>query len=283
MINPNFRDTLRYHCRAEPSTLLGDLKELRVRSEAARTRRKVWIWSLVAWLIACFYFCAMTANALVCLGVFLGLVGLIAGIVLIKRAGRMILPERRRKLAVAVVRALACDLRPGGKIELGVNFHDYHQPYFQSVTSPLGAYTASIYRLPWLEVSARLAGGSQVMLGLELVCRRRERSKTKGRKKIKEEMRERVIVTIRVPRMPDGAAERWPEQMRSLPLPPSTTLHRARVKNDQLSLELRTFRQVRVTNKGSVVSGADIDDRLANRHTLLMPMLAAYQALAGCR
>ena len=66
-------------------------------------------------------------------------------------------------------------------------------------------------------------------------------------------------------------------------MPPGVHVHRAGVKKDRLSLEVRTQRHVRVTNSGAVTSGHDVEEKLKSRHTLLVPVLAAYHALHGCR
>ena len=70
--------------------------------------------------------------------------------------------------------------------------------------------------------SGTLADGTRLSLTSDLVARRKERRKTKGRKKIKEDLCEHVVLTLRgrpaagraaalaglVPPRPD-AAERW--------------------------------------------------------------------------
>jgi hypothetical protein len=284
VINPDFRDTLRYHGRTEPATVLADLKELRQRSETARERRRLWIICLVVALVTDVIVCiALHATATTVAGVFAGVVAAIVFGVLISRAARMTLDDRRRKLAVAVVRALGCDLPPGASLEVSIDFNKYHQDRFRTGSGQAANYQVSSYRQPWLAVAARLADGSEVELATELVARRKERAKTKGRKKIKEELSEHVRLAIRVAALPAGAEQRWPERLRAAVLPEGAYLHRALVKKDRLALEMRTHCQVRVTNKGSVTAGADAESRLANRHTLLMPVLAAYHALAACR
>jgi hypothetical protein len=283
VIDPKFHSTQRYHDCAEPAALLADLKELRRRSEAARRRRKVLIACLVIFLVLDLVVCLSTGG-LACIG---GIpAGILAAVFLgigIYRASRMILDERRRKLAVAVVRALACDVPPRGKMDLSVAFGKYQQDRHRTTSGPAGNYSSSAYRQPWLAVTTRLADGSQVELGADLVARVKERAKTKGRKKVKEDLCEHVSLSLRVPRLPERAAQRWPELLKRAPMPEGAYLHRALVKGERLGVEVRTHRQVRVTNKGSVVSGGDVEQRLAGRDTLLMPVLAAYAALQGCR
>jgi hypothetical protein len=283
VIDPNFRATLRYQCRGEPATVLADLKELRQRSEHARTMKTAWIVGLVAWAIVCIV-TALAAGPLAVVVVLVGLAGAVVLGVLIWRASQMILTERRRKLAVAVVRALACDLPHKGEIDLALHLGDYHDDRFRIGSRNVPSYhSAAVYCQVWLRVTAVLANGLEVALRVDLLAQRKERTKTKGRKKIKEAFSEHVHLTVRVPSLSEQAAQRWPERVRSAALPAGARLHRAVVKKDRLCLELRTDQQVRVTNKGSVVSGADADTRLANRHTLLMPVLAAYHALAASR
>ncbi len=284
MINADFRDTRRYHGQAEPADLLADLKELGRRSELARSRRILWIVLLVLSVLMTFFSCPLTLLVpWVALALLAGLVGAVVFAVLIYRAGRVVLDERRRKLAAVVVRALACDLPPAGTIDLAVDFNDYQQARFLTDQGQVPNYLATSYRQPWLAVSARLADGTRLELGADLVARRKERAKSKGRKKIKEDLCEHVRLSLQVPALPAGAAERWPQHLRAAPLPEGAHLQRALVKKDRLLVEVQTHRHVRVTNKGSVTAGADIESRLANRHTLLMPVLAAYHALAGCR
>jgi hypothetical protein len=285
VINPNFHETLHYHSRAEPASVLADLKELKRLSARARAWKPVLTVGLVAWLTVAVVACVAAGMGIVCVA---GALWFVAGIILFSilthRNNRMILPERRRRLAVTVVRALACDLPPAGVVELGLDFGDYVKDRFKTDSHKLlSGGDVSTYHQPWLEVTAALADGSLVTLGLDLMCRRKERTKSKGRKKIKEAMSEHVVLTIRAPDLSEQAGHRWPERVRAAPLPRSVSLRRAVVKKDRLCLEVRTPKQVRVTNKNSVVTGADVDDQLANEHTLLMPVLAAYQALAGCR
>jgi hypothetical protein len=203
--------------------------------------------------------------------------------VLIYRANRMILDERRRKLARAAVRCLGCDLPAGGKLDLAVDFNRYTDSRYQTNSGSAGRYSTSDYRQPWLAVGGALADGARLELTADLVARRKERGKTKGRKKVKEDLCEHVVLSLRVPSLPPQTPERWPELVRKQPMPPGAFLHRAMVKQDRLTVEVRTHRQVRVTDKGSVLNGGDIEGRLANRHTLLIPVLAAYHALHACR
>lgn len=283
MIDPSFSSTLRYQARAEPAALLADLKELRLLSAQARGRRKVWIVCLVSFLLFAVVVGLATQGMGFLVTIPLGVVAAIVFGVLIHRAGKMILDEHRRKLAVAVVRALACDVPPGGKMELTLDFSDYRQDRHRTSSGTAGNYSASAYRQPWLAVTTRLADGVQVELGADLVARVKERAKTKGRKKVKEDLCEHVSVSLRLPRLPERAAERWPELLKRTPMPEGAYLHRALVKGERLGVEVRTHRRVRVTNKGSVVSGGDVAQSLASRDTLLFPVLAAYAALHGCR
>ena len=281
MIDPTFRDTLRYQSRAEPASLLADLKELHRRSESARSRRKTLIVCLAIWGVGSIVL-GVAVKTVIAPAIITGVVGCALLGLPIWRASQLIIPERRGKLAATVVRALACDVPGGGEIELKLDFGPAEQDGFLTDSRALPGTKAAAYRQPWLAVTARLANGSEIALGVELLTRRKERTKRKGRTKIKETLHERVALTIRVPELPPGAVERWPEQVRRAVLPEGASVHRALVKKDRLSLELRTHPQTRITDKGNVVTGADCEDRLATRHTLLVPVLAAYHTLAAC-
>jgi hypothetical protein len=203
--------------------------------------------------------------------------------ILISNAGREIIDDRRRKLAMVVVRHLACDLPRNGKLELEVDFNSCKRNQHLTDTWKLGTYSASAYRQPWLFVGGTLADGTRFALAASLLARYKERSKTKGRKKVKEDLCEHVELMLRLPSLPPALPQRWPDLARSAPMPPGAFVHRALVKKDRLTLHVRTHRQVRVTDKGTVLSGGDIETRLANRHTLLAPLLAAYHGLHACR
>lgn len=284
MIEASFRSKLRYRQKATPARLLEDLRGLAKLAQQARRNRRLaiiatcvlipagilaygvlvggkFLWVVaILWIVAC---------ALVC--------GLVAA-----RCGRLVLDERRRSLAVRVVRALECDLAPGAKLELGIDFNPYHHRNYLVNTWSLTATRASLYRQPWLVVMGRLGDGTRLELWSDLVARRKERSKTKGRKKVKEDLHEHIRLSLR-PASPPAGAARWPDLVRRSQLPLGVYCHRAAHKGQYLRLELKTHRLVRVTNKGAVESGGDIDSRLANCHHVLGPMLAAYDALADCR
>jgi hypothetical protein len=116
-----------------------------------------------------------------------------------------------------------------------------------------------------------------------MVVHRKERAKTKGRKKIKEAFHEQITVTIRPPVLPEPTAQRWPERMRAAKLSYNTHLHRAQARGGRLQVVVRTMQALRVTNKGTVEVGRDLDSKLAGKDCVLMPLLAAYHALAACR
>ena len=86
-------------------------------------------------------------------------VGLI--ILFIERVSRWIIDERRCKLAGAVVRALACDLPPGGTFDVAVDFNEYTETQYRTNTWALPNYAASAYRHPWLVVEGTLADGTR--------------------------------------------------------------------------------------------------------------------------
>jgi hypothetical protein len=282
MIPPDFRTTLRYQSKDDPASLVADLDELHARSEAACSRRNWLVALLVFWIIACILLGLVGQTpGFIVPAVFLGIVGIIVFAVLIYRASQEILDERRRKLARVVVRHLGCDLRPGGKLELSVDFNDYCDSRYLTQTQASGE--ASFYQQPWLTVSGTLADGASLELSTDLVARRKERIKRQGTRKIKEDLCEHISLTLRTASLPQAAAQRWPDLVRAQPMPPGAQLHRALVKQDRLFVEVRTQRQLRITHKGSVIHGGDVETKLANHHTLLVPVLAAYQALHACR
>ena len=82
----------------------------------------------------------------------------------------------------------------------------------------------------------------------------------------------------------DFTAEgRWSDLVRAAKLPDGAYLHRALARDGRLVLRLRTSRAQRVTHQGKVEVGHDAESRLASRHTVLVAMLASYQALVRCR
>jgi hypothetical protein len=284
VIPKDFTIKLRYRCKDEPAILLVDLDELGHRSEAARARRKWWWAALAVWMVVGIAAVAALGGGAWCFaGIVYGITGACIFGVLIVWASHEIIDERRRKLAMVAVRHLACDLPPGSKLDIEVNFNPHKAKAYQTSTGKLNAYSASAYCQPWLSVAGMLADGTVFGLTAEMLARYKERSKTKGRKKVKEDLSEQVLLTLRVPWLPPTAPDRWPALVQAAPMPPGAFVHRALVKDGHLSLTVRTHRHVRVTDKGSVISGADIETKLANRHTLLAPLLAAYHALHACR
>jgi hypothetical protein len=282
-----FPSTSHYKGNAEPATLLAQLGALVRSSGEARKRRPFLAGGLVVALAFTALFAVLAVNAagpLPLLAAGGGLAGACAAVlaVLLVRANARIVDERRAGLAAAVVRCLACDLPPGGGLEVQVDFTGYHDAKFRTAAWP-GGFGTQEYRQPWLGVAGRLADGGRLKLQATLVVRRKERLKKKGRKKIKEDLCEHVTLALRHRALPPAAPARWPDLVRSRPLPPGALLRRAGVKHNRLTVEVRTQRCVRVTNKGTVTSGHDAEKRLASRHTLLAPMLAAYHALHACR
>lgn len=282
MIPTNFSGSLRYLVEAEPTTLLADLEALAKHSADAQARRG-WFIALVFISIGAGIIAASTLSGGLIPGIILGIAGAILFGVLAHLESRQILDERRRKLAKSVVRALACDLPPEGKLELGIDFNNYHHEKYRERTWQVNLYTAAQYRLPWLVIRCKLMNGTRLELWTDHIVSRKERSKTKGRKKIKEDIYEHIRLTVCPAALPDQAEKVWPEYMRTRALPPGTYLHEARVKKNTLYLEVKTQRQVRVTNKGVVESGKDVEKNLANHHTILAPLLGAFDALQACR
>jgi hypothetical protein len=288
-INPDFRSTLRYHARAEPATLLDDFKELHILSMTAKRWSTIWGVSTGVWIVASIILLVVVANVPDHAGgwIFLCIVGGLGGGItlgiLTHRAIKSILVERRRKLAAAVVRALGCDVPPGGELEVTLDFADYHNPKYRTQSWQLTTYQTSQYRQNWLTVFGKLADGTSLQVDADLVAIRKERAKTKGRKKIKEDLCEHIKLSFRVKEFPAQSEERFSELLRKHHMPQGARLHRSAVKNGRLMVEVRTHRHVRVTNKGTVVSGGDIEKNLATHHTLLMPLLATYRALHHCR
>jgi hypothetical protein len=284
VIPKDFSSTLRYRRKDEPAILLSKLDELGQRSEEAKVRRRWWVAALVLWMVV--GLCGVIAaggNAWCIVGVLYAIAGGIVFGLLIHKASRQILDDRRRKLAKVVLGPLACDLPRAGKLELEVDFNPWKAKHYQRETWKLTAYSATAYCHPWLTVRGTLADGARFELTTDLLARCKERSKSKGRKKVKEDLCEQVSLTLRVPSLPPAAPQRWPDLVQAAPMPPGAFVHRAVVKDDRVTLTVRTHRHVRVTDKGTVISGADVETKLANRHTLLAPLLAAYHALHACR
>ena len=148
MIPANFRRTLRYQGKDDPASLLADLEEL---LHGARESAKIQL-----------------RHRLRCL-----IVGAVAGIVgddprpqcrrgtscggvldrpprpcrrLHRRVSRWIIDERRCKLAAEVVRALGCDLSRKGKLDLTIDFNEYHEKQYRTGNLELARYAASDYR-----------------------------------------------------------------------------------------------------------------------------------------
>jgi hypothetical protein len=278
VIPGDFSATLRYHATAEPDTLLADLDKLRDRRRAAQAQR----WTLVALPIG---WGGLGLLAAIALGggflYFLAIVWAIGGFVwysyLDADLARQILEVRRLKTARALVRALACDVGPGDKLELMIRFGPYNDPAFR-VGDEKGA--AASFCHPWLEAKGRFADGTRFEVGIELHAKRKERSKRKGRKKIKEDLCEHVWVVLRPDALPDGTEAGWPARVRRASLPGTSYIHRAEVKKDRVALEVRTQHHVRVTDKGAVLVGKDIETELCGPHHVLKPLLGAYTALA---
>jgi hypothetical protein len=284
VIPANFRSTLRYQCKSDPATLIADLEELAKRSLTATNRRRIAFVALVAGAAGGILVSVLGHSVLWHVtGGVLTAVGVVLIVVFIERVSRWIIDVNRCKLAAAVVRGLACDLPPNGKLDATVDFNAYTSKQYRTETSSPAGNGASAYRQGWLAVAGVLADGTHLALSSDLVARRKERRKSKGRMKVKEDLCQHVALTLRVRSLPVSAPTRWPELVRSRPMPPGVRVHRAGVKEDRLTLEVRTQRHVRITNKGIVVTGRDIEERVASRHAVLAPMLAAYHALHACR
>jgi hypothetical protein len=278
VIPSDFSATLRYHATAEPDTLLADLDRLRDHRRSAQARR----WSLLALPIS---WGVLGLLAAIALGggflYFLAFIWAIGGFVwysyLDADLARQVLEVRRLKTARALVRALACDVEPGEKLELMIRFCPYHDPAYCLTAEKSG----NTYCHPWLEAKGRFADGTRFEVGVELHAKRKEKSKTKGRKKIKEDLCEHVSVMLRPDALPEGTEADWPARVRRASLPGAVRVHKAEVKKGRVALEVRTTRHVRVTDKGAVLVGKDIEKQLCGPHHVLKPLLAAYSALAA--
>jgi hypothetical protein len=266
MLPADFSSTLRYRAAAEPATLLADLEALRRHSQAAVARKKRIFYT----------FALLTAMTLIIPP--LALVVVLIGYWFHSRAGRQVLDPRRLTLAEGVIRALECDAPPGAALELAIDFSPFTDPRHRVRTWTLPRYAASLYRAGWLSVSGKLADGSKLELQAEYVVTHKERKKTKGRKKTKESVHEGFHVAVRPAAAPALSAEEWNKRARRQPLPPGAHLHAAKVRNGRLLIEFRTRRGVRVTDKGSVLSGSDLDAKLAGRDVPLACLLCTYGA-----
>ncbi|MGL4551538.1 MAG: hypothetical protein ACRC33_10155 [Gemmataceae bacterium] len=284
MTPADFPATLRYHATAEPDTLLADIEGLRRFSDGVRARR----WRLTAlpllWIVAGVVAASYAGGGGWYVGACAwGIGGLILYTVLDADLARLVLEARRLKTARALVRALACDVAPGDPVELSIQFGPYHAEAFRFPDAVRGYPTFAFtqYRLPWLAARGRLADGTRFEVGVELHATRKVRAKTKGRKKVKEALSERVRVELRPDALPAGTEAGWPDRVRRARLPGTVHVHRARVRDGRVALEVRTARQTRVTDKGTVIVGKDVEKQLCGPRHVLDPLLAAYGALAA--
>jgi hypothetical protein len=189
---------------------------------------------------------------------------------------RQVLEVRRLKTARALVRAVACDVCPGETLELMIRFGPYNEPAYCLIAEK----SRNTYCHPWLEARGRFADGTRFEVGIELHAKRKERSKRKGRKKVKEDLCEHVWVVLRPDALPDGTEAGWPARVKRASLPGAVRVHKAEVKKDRVALEVRTQHHVRVTDKRAVLVGKDIETELCGPHHVLKPLLGAYTALA---
>lgn len=280
MVPTDFNRTLRYQAVADPASLLTDLKALRQGSQGAQSTRWLLVLLLIAWIVGSVIVGLVLAGSLfLFIAIPSGLLGAVVYWIVDAGYARLVLDERRLRLAAKAVRALACDLPPDGKLDLTVQFGPYNEAHYRTGEVPATNYNGTAYRLPWLRARGTLADGTKVELSTDLIARRKERTKTKGRMKVKEDLCEHVALVLRPKALPPEAKVRWPDLVRGGRLPATMRIQRAKVMDGQVILELRTFRQVRVTDKGTVLAGADAEQKLCDADGLLMPMLAAYRAL----
>jgi len=199
----------------------------------------------------------------------------------IYRCGRLVLDQRRFRLPMQVLRHLACDIDARPAVTLTLDFNDYHQVKFCTASVKNGVVTASTYEFPWYTVEGPLLDGTRFRLATAILVKRKERSRRKGNK-IKEEIGECVSLTLRL-KDPVPGLERWPDLVRAAPLRPNLRLHKVHHEAGRLTVQAVTPRGLRVRNKGSVLTGGDIEKQFVDHHAPLTVFLASYQALANCR
>lgn len=175
-----------------------------------------------------------------------------------------------------VLRILQADLSPQARLKVDVDWREPCQGEYVDVQASQGK---QVWRQPWLTLRARLLDGTACQVTVERRMSRKRVPKSKGREKITERYRDRVVLDVKVDPQRYGDLATLPQ--RTPPPPPPLQVLSGTAQGDRARAVLVTPEARTLTVRGATSrTGHEL---LVSGDALASALVWLYRGLATLR
>lgn len=186
------------------------------------------------------------------------------------------LDDVRLETVRKLLRLLAADVSPQARMRLEVDFREAAQGEFVDPTASAGK---QVWCQPWLLLRGRLADGTLWRVAVERRMSRKRKPKSKGRVKITERFRDRLVLDVKVDPKRYGDLTTLPQ--RTPPPPPPLQVLQGTAQGDRARAVLATPEAQTVTARGAETKlGHEL---LAGPEAILASLVWLYKGLSSLR
>lgn len=186
------------------------------------------------------------------------------------------LDDARLQALQKMLRILQADVSPQARLKVEVDWREPCQGEYVDVQASQGK---QVWRQPWLTLKARLLDGTACQVTVERRMSRKRVPKSKGREKITERFRDRVVLDLKVDPQRYGDLGALPQ--RTPPPPPPLQVLAGTAQGDRARAVLVTPEARTLTVRGATSrTGHEL---LAGGEALAAALVWMYRGLATLR
>lgn len=175
-----------------------------------------------------------------------------------------------------VLKFLAADTTPTARMKLDVDFREASQGEFVDPTASQGK---QVWRQPWLVLGGRFADGTSWRMTVERRMSRVRKPKTRGREKVTERFRDRLVLDVKVNPQRYGDLTALPQ--RTPPPPPPLQVLQGTAQGTQARAVLATPEATTLTVRGTTTKTGH--ELLAGPESIVSALVWVYQGLSTLR
>lgn len=186
------------------------------------------------------------------------------------------LDDSKLQAVQKMLRILQADVSPKARVRIDVDWREPCQGEYVDVEASQGK---QVWRQPWLSLRARLLDGTACQVTVERRMSRKRVPKSKGREKITERFRDRVVLDMKVDPLRYGDLAALPQ--RTPPPPPPLQVLAGTAQGDRARAVLVTPEARTLTVRGTTSrTGHEL---LAGGEALAAALVWMYRGLSGLR